>query len=98
MLGRSTPTYRALRRAALVALGAFFVLVGLIGLVMPVMPTSPFLILALACFARASDRLHGWLRHQRQIGDVAAWLRGARNPVLRIASRLLDWALDLNKT
>lgn len=98
MLKQSSRTGRALRRAALLSLGALFVVIGLIGLLVPVMPTSPFLILALACFARASDRLHRWLRDQPQINRAAEWLRASGNPVFRVASRLLDWALDLDKT
>lgn len=43
---------------------------GLIGIVVPLLPTTPFMILAAACFARSSPRLHDWLWHHRIFGPA----------------------------
>lgn len=58
-----------LRRGFYVSAGLFFVAVGLLGVVLPVLPTTPFLLLAAACFARSSDRLHRWLLENRLFGE-----------------------------
>jgi uncharacterized membrane protein YbaN (DUF454 family) len=50
-----------LRRWAWTAAGALMVMLGIIGAMLPVMPTTIFLILARACFSRASPRLEHWL-------------------------------------
>jgi uncharacterized membrane protein YbaN (DUF454 family) len=43
-------------RLALVAVGLVCVGLGAIGIVTPILPTTPFLLVAAACFARASPR------------------------------------------
>ncbi len=51
-------------------LGLLCVLLGIIGAVLPVMPTTPFLILALACFARSSSALESWLLNHPRFGTT----------------------------
>jgi len=72
---KPAPAGRAARLAWQLA-GLFFVALGLIGIPLPLLPTTPFLLLALYCFARSSPRLHDWLLHHPKLGPaLRAWQR-----------------------
>ena len=43
---------------------------GIIGVVTPLLPTVPFILLAAFCFARSSERLHGWLLSHPRFGPM----------------------------
>lgn len=63
-------------RIALVAAGTIFVALGIAGIVVPVLPTTPFLLLAAACYARASTRFYGALVRSRLFGPaILEWRR-----------------------
>jgi uncharacterized membrane protein YbaN (DUF454 family) len=66
-------------RFALAVIGTASLAIGVVGLVVPVLPTTPFLLLAAACYARASTRLYGWLLGQPTLGPIIAQWRESRS-------------------
>ncbi len=50
--------------------GTVSLALGLIGVVLPGLPTTPFVLLAAACYAKASPRLHGWLLNHHFLGPM----------------------------
>lgn len=62
----ASPTVRALLWMA----GVLALVLGLIGVALPGLPTTPFVLLAGACFVRASPRSHAWLLRSRLFGPL----------------------------
>jgi uncharacterized membrane protein YbaN (DUF454 family) len=73
-----------LRQTLLVAAGLVALGLGLIGIVLPGLPTTPFVLLAAACFARASPRLHRWLTTHRYLGPMVRDWEAHRSLPLRV--------------
>lgn len=55
--------------------GHLLVAIGVIALAIPLLPTTPFLLLALGCYSRGSDRFHDWLLYRSWFGP---YLRNSR--------------------
>jgi uncharacterized membrane protein YbaN (DUF454 family) len=60
----------------LILVGWIAVVLGVLGIFLPLLPTTPFLLLASACFARGSTRMHHWLQTNRVFGK---YLRNYEN-------------------
>ena len=78
-----TPVQR-LRRFALIAAGMLCLALAMAGVVLPGLPTTPFVLLAAACFARASPRLHVWLLNHRYLGPMLRDWEAHRSLPLRV--------------
>ncbi len=104
--GSSSPSAPGARRHArpvrafFVALGTVFLGLGALGLFIPVLPTTPFVLLAAACYLRASTRLHQRLVSSRTFGPtIVAWQeRGAIPPrakAIAIAMVILTFGFSI---
>lgn len=73
-----------LTRGILVIAGFVFTGLGLIGIFLPIIPTTPFLLLAVACFARSSKRHHSWLLDNKWFGSFIKDYHEKRGIKLRV--------------
>jgi len=73
--------------------GVLAVLLGILGIFLPLLPTTPFLLLASACFARGSVRLHRWLLSHPVFGVYLANFEAGHGIPLRakIIATVMLW-------
>ena len=63
-----------LLRWAYLSFGWLMVAIGAVGVVLPGLPTTPFLIVAVWCFARSSERFERYLLDHKSFGpSLRAW-------------------------
>jgi len=80
-------------RLALTAAGLLCTALAVLGIFLPLLPTVPFLLLAAACFARSSERFHGWLLGHPQFGPlIRDYLEGQGMPLrAKIVALTMIW-------
>lgn len=57
-----------MKKIVLMLIGLICVVLGSIGIVLPVLPTTPFLLVALWCFLRSSDKLYNYVLNNKHLG------------------------------
>ena len=82
-------------RLVFAGLGTLFVGLGVLGIFLPVLPTTPLLLLAAACYARASRRAFRWLLNHRHFGPLIREWREHRAMSCRAKRRAL-WLVALS--
>ena len=63
-----TKTIQKLVRSLFFVAGTIFLSLGAVGIVLPGLPTTPFLLLALACYCRSSERMTRWMLNNKYFG------------------------------
>ena len=56
-------------RALLMVAGTISLVFAAIGMILPLIPYTPFLLLAVACYCRSSERLYAWLINNKWFGE-----------------------------
>jgi len=76
-------THRRLSRALFFAAGTVSLALGAVGIVLPVLPTTPFLLLALACYCRSSEKMTHWMLNNRYFGKYLRNYRAGKGIPLK---------------
>jgi len=84
-------------RLLFLGLGCLAVVIGVVGLFVPLLPTTPFMLLAAACFARASRRFYNWLLNNRTFGPaILEWRQNRSIPYRTKIVAILAMAVTLS--
>ncbi|MDB5916421.1 MAG: hypothetical protein JWR40_655 [Massilia sp.] len=75
-------------------IGCIAAVLAILGVFLPLLPTTPFLLLASACFARGSTRMHRWLLGNKLFGQYLRNIEEGRDipPRAKVITLTLLWA------
>ena len=65
---KETKTSQKVVRVLFFVAGSVSLALGAIGIVLPILPTTPFLLIALACYCRSSERMTRWMLNNKYFG------------------------------
>lgn len=57
-----------MKKILLILIGTISVILGIIGMALPILPTTPFLLLAAACYMKASPKMYRGLIGNKYLG------------------------------
>ena len=76
--------------------GCLFLGLGVLGVALPILPTTPFVLAALFCFAKGSERMHRWLlstklyqKHVKKFNETRTMTLKSKIVILGFASSML---------
>jgi uncharacterized membrane protein YbaN (DUF454 family) len=71
-------------RAVLLSVGTLSLALAILGIVLPILPTTPFVLVALACYMRSSDKLYDRLKKSRLYKKTVGRMLEKKGLTLRI--------------
>lgn len=78
---QTSKQFNPVLRWILLLTGFAAIVLAMIGVFLPILPTVPFLLLALGCFARSSERFYAWLIEHAHFGPlIRPYLQGCGIP------------------
>lgn len=80
-------------RLVLFVAGTLSLGIGAVAVVIRGIPTTPFLLLAVGCYSRSSERMHRWIYNHPRFGLLLRDLKEGRGLTLRVklTALLLAW-------
>lgn len=64
--------------------GHIFVGLAVVGIALPLLPTTPFLLLAVTCYMKSSDRFYFWLINNKWLGKYINNYRQGKGVPLKV--------------
>jgi uncharacterized membrane protein YbaN (DUF454 family) len=69
-------------RHILFVTGVLCLILAILGFLLPLLPGTPFLLLAMACFSRSSEKMHRWILSWPGVGPMLeSWERDGSIPI-----------------